>query len=275
MVSKVALVFGVGARRGLGGAIAAKLAKESFHVVMVGRTAEKLKDTQTQIENSGGSASWIAMKCIGPSHEFQIATTDTKLMEEEIISAFNSAADHGKLELVVQNHGPNMFPPTGPDMRNMTLEFNQYMWDNNYAISFFVGRETVRRLLPPENEEVSEPCQVGTLIFTGATGSVRGKPPFVAFAQAKAGVRMLAQSMSREYGPRGLHVAHVIIDAVIAGERIEKVITAMPQLGMTKERIDKTGMNLDGAAELFYHLHTQHPNAWSHETEVRPYSENW
>eukprot|EP01043_Picozoa_sp_COSAG02_P008969 COSAG02_NODE_298_length_25350_cov_48.266999_2_plen_146_part_00 len=134
-------------------------------------------------------------------------------------------------------------------------------WEMNMGVSFVVGREAARRMLPSG----------GTLIFTGATGAMRGKPPYIAFAQGKAGVRMLAQSMSREFGPSGLHVAHVIIDGGVGGSRLADV------MGVDVDaRVDEAAMLApDACAESFWQLHLQHPSAWTQEMELRPMKETW
>ena len=125
--------------------------------------------------------------------------------------------------------------------------------------NFLGGREAARRLVPLGR---------GTVIFTGASGSLRGKPGFAQFAAAKAGLRMISQSMAREFGPQGVHVAHVIIDGGIDGARLN---TAMPQL---REVRGENGMlNVDAIAETYWQIHTQHPSAWSQEVELRPYKE--
>lgn len=114
-------------------------------------------------------------------------------------------------------------------------------------------------------------CQSGgTLIFTGATGGLRGKPPWIAFAQAKAGVRFLAQSMAREYGPKGLHVAHVVIDGPVDGSRLRTIIK-----NFDERNGEMGGISPDSTAETMWQLHLQHPSAWTQEMEVRPYKENW
>ncbi len=124
---------------------------------------------------------------------------------------------------------------------------------------FLVGREAARRLAPSGK---------GTIVFTGATASLRGKPPFTAFASAKAALRSLAQSMAREFGPSGIHVAHVVIDGGIDGEKLN---TAVPQL---KEKRGADGLlNIDAIADAYWHLHTQHPSAWTHELDLRPFKE--
>lgn len=266
---KVAVVIGVGDRNGLGGAIAYRIAQAGYHVVMCGRTQKKMDDTKANIEkDTPGSASAIVFECIGPSAEFGVAATDGNLMETEVVNAFKFAQTKGTIDLVVQNQGPNMIPPDGRDMRNMSSGFIKYMWENNMLISFLVGREAARVMVKGDG---GKPC--GSLIFTGATGGLRGKPPFIAFAQGKAGVRFLAQSMGREFGPKGLHVAHVIIDGAVDGARLHNVYGG-------KDNFDKKngkwgGLNVDHAANAFFSLHKQHPSAWTHEIELRPWVENW
>ena len=246
---KVAVVIGVGDRNGLGGAIAYRIAQAGYHVVMCGRTQKKMDDTKANIEkDTPGSASAIVFECIGPSAEFGVAATDGNLMESEVVNAFKFAQTKGTIDLVVQNQGPNMIPPDGRDMRNMSSGFIKYMWENNMLISFLVGREAARVMVKGDG---GKPC--GSLIFTGATGGLRGKPPFIAFAQGKAGVRFLAQSMGREFGPKGLHVAHVIIDGAVDGARLHNVYGG-------KDNFDKKngkwgGLNVDHAANAFFSLH--------------------
>ncbi len=153
----VAVVVGVGARNGLGGALSYRVAQAGYHVVMCGRTEAKMQNTKEKIElETIGSASVIVLKCIGPSSEFAVAETDGNLMEKEIIDAFKYAQTRGRIDLVVQNQGPNMFPPDGPDMRNMKSSFVKYMWQNNMLISFLVGREAAR-VMVAEGER-SGPC---------------------------------------------------------------------------------------------------------------------
>jgi NAD(P)-dependent dehydrogenase (short-subunit alcohol dehydrogenase family) len=114
------------------------------------------------------------------------------------------------------------------------------------------------------------PAGTGTIVFTGATASLRGRPATVAFASAKAGLRSIAQSLARAYGPKGIHVAHVVIDGAIAGEKIRK---GLPQYA---ERLGEDGMlDLDGLAEAYWFLHTQPKTTWTHELDVRPWKESW
>jgi NAD(P)-dependent dehydrogenase (short-subunit alcohol dehydrogenase family) len=126
---KVAIVVGVGPRKGLGGAAAARLAKEGYHVFIMGRTLGRMQETVDSIEHDGaGKCTAVVMKSIGASTGFDVAAYDSSLMETEVIACFDAACAAGKLDIVIQNQGPNMPPPTGADMRNMTPAFVEYMW---------------------------------------------------------------------------------------------------------------------------------------------------
>jgi NAD(P)-dependent dehydrogenase (short-subunit alcohol dehydrogenase family) len=266
---RVAIVVGVGAIAGIGGAIAARIAREGYHVFALGRTEATLKATVAEIEKQGlsGIVTPIVLRSIGASAGFKPADVNDVELEKEIIDAFARASLAGKIDFVVQNMGPNMQPPSGGDMRNMTVGFLQYMWRVNMLISFLVGREAARVMVPKEvpkdASQVADSC--GTVVFIGATASLRGKPPWVAFAQGKAGVRMLAQSMAREYGPKGLHVSHLIIDGVVDGDRIRNTLGQLPKM-----------INTESTAETVWQLHVQHPSAWTQELEVRHFLDsNW
>jgi NAD(P)-dependent dehydrogenase (short-subunit alcohol dehydrogenase family) len=126
---------------------------------------------------------------------------------------------------------------------------------------FLVGQQAGRKMVEQGR---------GSLLFTGASASVRGRPPFGPFASAKAGLRSLAQTMARAWGPRGVHVAHVVIDGAIGGEKIRK---NLPQLA---ERLGDDGMvGLGGLADAYWNLHAQPKNAWTFELDLRPYKETW
>jgi NAD(P)-dependent dehydrogenase (short-subunit alcohol dehydrogenase family) len=110
----------------------------------------------------------------------------------------------------------------------------------------------------------------GTLIFTGATASIRARPPFTAFASAKAALRALAHGMAREFGPQGLHVGHVIIDGGIDGAQLNR---RFPQF---KESRGEDGMlGIEAIADAYWHLHTQHRSAWTLELDLRPFKESF
>jgi NAD(P)-dependent dehydrogenase (short-subunit alcohol dehydrogenase family) len=124
-----------------------------------------------------------------------------------------------------------------------------------------VGREAARRLAPLGR---------GTVLFTGASGSLRGKPGFAHFAAAKAGLRMISQSMAREFGPLGIHVAHVVIDGGINGDRLRN---SRPEI--VRERGEDGLLGVDAIADTFWHIHKQPRSAWAQEIDLRPYKETF
>lgn len=242
-MSKSAIVVGVGAREGVGGALARRFAREGLHVFVAGRTAEKLDVVVADIRDSGGAATAVV--------------ADT-LRVDDVARVFDAAgAAGGAPELVVYNAGNNQMRP----LLEMDEEFFEQVWRIGCLGGFLVGQEAARRMLPEGG---------GTLIFTGATASVRARPPFTAFASAKAALRALAHGMAREFGSQHLHVAHVIIDGVIDGDQVN---SRFPQL---KERLGDDGMLApDAIADAYWSLHVQHPSAWTLELDVRPYKETF
>jgi len=168
---------------------------------------------------------------------------------------FDAAAERaGAPVLVVYNAGNNRFRP----LLEMDDAFFEDLWRLCCFGGFLTGREAARRMLPAG----------GTLVFTGATASIRARPPFTAFASAKAALRALAHGMAREFGPQGLHVGHVIIDGGIDGARLNR---RFPQF---KEARGEDGMlGIEAIADAYWHLHTQHRSAWTLELDLRPFKE--
>jgi NAD(P)-dependent dehydrogenase (short-subunit alcohol dehydrogenase family) len=236
-----AIVVGVGSEQGLGAAISRRFANEGHRVVVSGRTEAKIARVVGTIGNTGGKAE---------------AFTADVTVESDVVALFDFAEASGHIvDLVVFNVGNNV----RHDFRTMPAELFEQTWRVATLGGFLVGREAARRLAP---------SGTGTIIFTGATASLRGKPPFTAFASAKAGLRSLAQSIAREFGPSGIHVAHVIIDGGIDGDKLN---TAVPQL---KEQRGADGLlNIDAIAEAYWYLHRQHRSAWTHELDLRPFKE--
>jgi NAD(P)-dependent dehydrogenase (short-subunit alcohol dehydrogenase family) len=240
-LQRTAIVAGVGSEQGLGAALARRFAVEGYHVVVSGRTDERIAQVTCTIVDRGDRA-----------EAFRADAT----IESDVVALFDFAEASGHtLDLVVFNAGNN----ARHDFRTMPAEFFEQTWRVATFGGFLVGREAARRLAPAGK---------GTIIFTGATASLRGKPPFTAFASAKAGLRSLAQSMAREFGPAGIHVAHVVIDGGIDGERLN---TAAPQL--KTERGADGLLNIDAIADAYWHLHSQRPSAWTHELDLRPFKE--
>ena len=238
---RTAVVVGVGASRGTGAATARRFAREGLHVFLAGRTAERLEAVAKEIEASGGRATAVP--------------TDTT-RAEEVVRLLDRARDAtGSLDLVLYNAGNNRLRP----LLEMSDAFFEDTWRLCCFGGFLVGREAARRMLPQGS---------GTILFTGATASLRARPPFTAFAAAKAALRALAHGMAREFGPRGLHVAHVVIDGGIDGDQLN---TAFPQF---KDQRGAEGMlQPDAIADAFWTLHAQHPSAWTLELDLRPYKE--
>ena len=246
MSRPIAIVVGVGAEHGLGAALSRRFAAEGHHVLVAGRTPHRIDQVVRAVGEAGGSA--------------EAVSTDTT-KEEEVGSLFDRAASsragNGPLDIVVFNAGNNQ----RIDFRETTAAEFEAFWRVGCYGGFLVGREAARRLAPQGR---------GTVIFTGASGSLRGKPGFAHFAAAKSGLRMIAQSMAREFGPQGLHVAHVVIDGGIHGERL---LSRRPQL--LAERGEDGLLNIEAIADSYWHLHTQHRSAWTHEIDLRPYKETF
>jgi NAD(P)-dependent dehydrogenase (short-subunit alcohol dehydrogenase family) len=159
------------------------------------------------------------------------------------------------IDLVVSNAGNNL----QIDFRELTVQQFENFWRTGCFAGFLVGREAARRLVPLGR---------GTVIFTGASGSVRGKPGFAHFAAAKAGLRMISQSMAREYGPLGIHVAHVVVDGGIDGDQLR---SRAPEL--LKQRGEDGVLNIEAIAGTYWQIHRQPSSAWTQEIDLRPYKE--
>jgi len=244
MNSPTAVVVGVGAEQGLGAAACRRFAGEGYHVLVAGRTADKIDQVAGTIVAAGGSAEPIVID----------ATQET-----DVERLFDRAMAPGEglapTDLVVFNAGNNQ----RIDFRELTAHTFEAFWRVGCFAGFLVGREAARRLLPLAR---------GTVIFTGASGSLRGKPGFAQFAAAKAGLRMVAQSMAREFGPQGLHVAHVVIDGGINGQRL---LSRAPDL--LRSRGEDGLIGIDAIAETYWQIHRQPRSAWTHELELRPFKE--
>jgi NAD(P)-dependent dehydrogenase (short-subunit alcohol dehydrogenase family) len=246
MGKPVAVVVGVGAELGLGAALCRRFAAGGHHVLVAGRTADKIEQVARAIQTQGGSAEPVV--------------TDTT-REQDIVRLFDRAMAPGAgldpADLVAYNAGNNR----RIDFRELSAELFEDFWRVGCFGGFLVGREAARRLVPLGR---------GTVLFTGASGSMRGKPGFAHFAAAKAGLRMIAQSMAREYGPLGIHVAHVVIDGGIDGDRLRR---GRPDV--IKERGEDGLLGIDAIAETFWQLHRQARSAWAQEIDLRPYKESF
>lgn len=239
---KTALIVGVGASRGLGAAAARRFAQEGLHVVVAGRTAEKVEKVAADIRASGGLAQ---------------AVTGDGANESDAARFVATAEEQGPLELVLHNAGSNR--------RDAFLDLAagdfEMLWREHCLGGFLTGRESARRMVPRGR---------GTILFTGATGSLRGSAYFAAFAAAKAGLRATAQSMARELGPKGIHVAHIVIDGGIEGDRLLSVFP-----GRQNEKGPEGLLSIEAIADTYWQVHVQQRSAWTHEMDLRPWSERF
>jgi NAD(P)-dependent dehydrogenase (short-subunit alcohol dehydrogenase family) len=231
----VCLVIGAG--DGVGGAIARAFAAQG-HPVCITRRARNLE----QLEALAGD---IRAKG-GVAHAFGVDARE----DAEVIALFDKIeAQIGPLEIVVFNIGANVrFSLTETTSRVFTK-----VWEMACFAGFLAGREAARVMTPRGH---------GSILFTGATASTRGREGFSAFASAKAGLRALAQSAARELGPQGIHVAHVVVDGAIDGV-------------FTRSNRDNVEELLAGDRINSVWLHRQPRSAWTHELDLRPWTEAW
>ena len=247
MSTSTAVVIGVGAERGIGGAVCRRFAREGYHVLVAGRTHEKI----ARVAEAIGAAGWSA----------EPVTVDTT-SEADVLALFDKAmgraAGREPADAVVFNSASLNIPF---DFRELSAAQFEETWRQNCLAGFLVGREAARRLVPLGR---------GTVIFTGASGSMRGRPRFAQFAAAKSGLRMVAQSMAREFGPHGIHVAHVVIDGGVGGDRL---LSNLPGIA---EALGEDGMlDPEAVAETYWQIHRQPRSTWAHEVDLRPFKETF
>jgi len=234
------LVVGVGASQGLGAAIARRFAAGGYPVLIAGRTEAKLEQTAQQIRADGGTVG--------------IAVGDASRREDtdRFVAAAQAMAP---LALAVHNAGSNQ--PAA------FLELSEERFTRHWREHALGGFQTAQAAIPALLARGG-----GSLIFTGASGSLRGKARFAPFAAAKAALRALSQSLAREFGPQNIHVGHVIIDGGIEGERL---LSRMPDLA--EQRGPDGLLKIDAIAEAYWMLHHQQRSAWTQELDLRPWAE--
>lgn len=236
----------VGAGDGVGGAVARAFAREGLAVCVTRRprNIDQLEALTQDIRAAGGEA-----------HPFGVDARE----EAEMVGLVDRIeAEIGPLEVVVFNIGANVrFPAVETTSRVFTK-----VWEMAAYSGFLAGREAARVMTPRGH---------GTILFTGATASVRGGAQFSAFASAKHGLRAVAQSFARELGPKGVHVAHVVIDGAIDG-----VFTRTNRGDQVEELLARDAiLRPDEIARNYVWLHQQQRSAWTHEMDLRPWSEPW
>jgi NAD(P)-dependent dehydrogenase (short-subunit alcohol dehydrogenase family) len=243
-MEKVALIVGAG--DATGGAIARRFAKGGYTVCVTRRHLGKLQPLIAQIEAEGGKAHGFA--------------SDARKEDEVVALVEQIESTIGPIEVLVFNIGANV--PSS--ILDETARKYFKIWEMACLGGMLNGREVAKRMVARAGEHK------GTIIFTGATASLRGSANFAAFAGAKHALRALAQSMARELGPRGIHVAHTIIDGAIDTEFIRE---NFPERYALKSQDGI--LNPDHIAENYWMLHQQPRDAWTHELDLRPWSEKF
>ena len=237
MDGKVAAILGVGP--GLGAAVAKRFAREGFALGLMARREEGLSPVREEIEDTSGKALVVSTDATDPG---------------SVARAFDRVrSELGDPEVFIYNAGA--FQMGG------ILDLSPEQFDGclkaNCSGAFYGAQQVLPAMVERER---------GTIIFTGATASVRGSAKFAALATGKFGLRALAQSTAREFGPQGIHVAHVIIDGQINNPRIRE---------MSPDREERTMLSPNAIAETYWQLHTQNPTAWTLELDLRPSVESF
>jgi short-subunit dehydrogenase len=254
----VCLVIGAG--DATGGAVARRFARESYIACVTRRSLDKLQPLKAQIESAGGVC-----------HAFG---SDARVEDEVVALVEKIETEIAPIQVMVFNIGAN----SPSSILTETARRYTKMWEMACLAGFLTGREVAKRMVARVDsakdsvagESKTGVPHKGTIIFTGATASLRGSAGFAGFSGGKMALRALAQSMARELGPMGVHVAHPIIDGAIDTEFIR---TQFPQRYALK---DQDGIvNPDHIADAYWMLHNQPRDAWTHELDLRPYMEKF
>jgi NAD(P)-dependent dehydrogenase (short-subunit alcohol dehydrogenase family) len=235
----------IGAGDYIGAAVARKFAAEGYHVLAGRRSGDKLAPLVRDIEIAGGRCTGLALDA----------------RDEAQVSGFLAQADSvAPLEVCIFNVGGNVHFP----LLDTTERVFRKVWEMACYAGFLTGREAARLMLPRGR---------GSIFFTGATASLRGGTGYAAFAAAKAGLRATAQAMARELGPQNIHVAHLVIDAGVdtAWVRQRMQAAGMEEALAAPDRL----MRPQSIADAYWYLHQQSRDAWTFETDLRPFAESW
>lgn len=237
---KTAIVIGVGPDRGLGAQLGQRFAAEGLHVILAGRTAANLDAVADAIAAAGGTATPVVTDA-----------TD----EAQVAALFDRAG--ADLDLAIYNAGNN----TPGRIADMEASYFEASWRVCCFGGFLFGREAVRRMAPTGG---------GTLLFTGASASLRGRPNFGAFNSSKAALRNLAMAMAKEYATDGIHVGHVVVDGAVDGDKIR---SRRPEIA---DRLGDDGMlSIEGIVDSYVFLYRQPQRAWTFEVDLRTFKETW
>ncbi len=235
----------IGAGDATGGAIARAFAAEGY-VACVNRRAKNADALEA-----------LAADIRAAGHQARAFPADARV-EHEMVALFDTVeAEVGPVEVAVFNIGANVNFP----IAETTVRVYTKVWEMACLSGFLMGREAAKRMAPRGR---------GTIIFTGATASLRGGGGYAAFSGAKGALRMLAQSMARELGPQGVHVAHAIIDGAIDTDFIRE-----RHPDFDNARAAELILSPGAIAAQYVMLHKQPKSAWTHELDLRPWGEKW
>jgi NAD(P)-dependent dehydrogenase (short-subunit alcohol dehydrogenase family) len=229
---RVAAVVGVGP--GLGAAVARRFTREGFAAALLARSEEKLRSVEREIAQAGGRA---------------LSVPADATNADAVAAAFRRVrGELGPVDVLVYNAGA--FHMGG--ILELSPELLEQSWRADCLGAFLAMREVIPAMVERRR---------GTILLTGATASLRGSARFACLAVGKFGLRALAQSTAREFGPQGVHVAHVVIDGAIDTARVR---------GMLSGRDAGSLLSPDAIADTYWQLHVQDPSAWTLELDLRP-----
>lgn len=242
---KVALLVGAG--DAIGAAVARRFAKGGYTVCICRRDAAKSQGLVEELESSGLDI-----------HAFSVDARQ----ESEVEGLFARVErEIGPVEVCLFNAGSNVNKPLIETTEKLFFK----AWELACYAGFLVGREAARVMVPRGR---------GTILFTGATASLRGGKGFAAFSSAKFGLRAVAQAMARELGPKNIHVIHLIIDAAVDSDAIRarlKAASGIEAKDIAPDSLTRT----DSIAEAYWFAHQQTRDGWTHELDLRPAVEKW
>ena len=247
---KVALIVGAGP--GIGSCVARKFAVQGYEVCVARRNPDQLEGLVKDIQDNGGKCN--AFGC------------DVRKEDEVRKLVDHVETNIGAISCGIHNIGANIGHISALDT---TTRVYTKVWEMAALSAFLFGREVGSRMVLRGQ---------GTIIFTGATASLRGSAGHSAFSSAKMAKRALAQSLAREFGPLGVHVAHVVVDGAVDNPNTRKFFGEKdPKLAKMFEEKSEIGGLVDpmDAAETYWHIHNQARTAWTHEVDLRPWVEKW
>ena len=243
MTKETAVIGGVGERDGLGARLGARFGKAGLNIAIMGRHSDRLAIIADDLMAQGIKVHVLAGDASAEEPVERLFSQAEEKLGPVTVACFNAGA-----------RAPGAIADIDAQQLKTALEVGAYA-------GFLVGRAAARRMAPREK---------GSILFTGATASLKGYANSAAFAMSKFALRGLAQSMARELGPKGIHVAHVVIDGAIASERMKKRLGERYEGGQVPRFLDAGDI-----AETFYQLSSQPRSAWTFELELRPWVERF